>query len=81
MASQKVVAIYEHGILRLLGPLDAEEGQRLHVSVEPADQAENGGNVLEMMFHFYDDVPEEERREIEKIILDRRDFLGDRPSV
>jgi len=71
MTSQTVEAIYEHGTLRLLGPVDADEGQRVRVSVEPINQEKE--NVLELMFHFYDGVPEEERREIEKIILDRRD--------
>ena len=79
MATQTVEAVYEHGILRLLGPLNAEEGQRVRVSVESVEEEKE--NVLELMFHFYDGVPEEERREIEKIMLDRRDFFGDRQSA
>jgi predicted DNA-binding antitoxin AbrB/MazE fold protein len=79
MTKQVLDAVYEHGTLRLLSSLDAKEGQRVRVSVEPVEEEKE--NVLELMFHFYDDVPEEERREIEKIILDRRDFFGDRQSA
>ena len=79
MVNQIVEAIFEQGKLRLLGPLNVEEGQRVRLSVEPMEEEKE--NVLELMFHFYDDVPEEERREIEKIILDRRDFFGTRRSA
>ena len=79
MTNQIVEAVYEHGTLRLLGPLNVEEGQRVRLSVEPV--GEDKENVLELMFHFYDDVPEEERQEIERIVLDRRDFFGDRRSA
>jgi hypothetical protein len=56
--------------------MNAQEDQRIPVSFEPVEEEKE--NVLELMFHFYDDVPEKERQEIEKIVLDRRDFFGDR---
>ncbi len=45
------------------------------------EPGEEPGDLLEEMLHFYDGMSEEEINEIEKIILDRRDFFSGRPAV
>ncbi len=78
---QTLEVIYEGGVFRPITLPDTPigEGQRLRIAMLPVEQPEE--NVLEMMFHFYDDVPEEEQQEIKKIILDRRDFFGDKADA
>jgi len=75
MANQIVEAVYEHGELRLLGPLDAEEGQRLRLTVEPLDSDQDS---LELLRNIYAGLPEDEIGEIEKIIFDRSTWSRDK---
>ncbi len=79
---QELDAVYEHGTLRLLHPEKAkwEEGQQVRILVEDKQQS-NEEDLLESMFHFFDDLPQEEVREIQEIILDRRPFFGDRATL
>jgi predicted DNA-binding antitoxin AbrB/MazE fold protein len=74
---QTLNAVYEHGTFKPLHPEDVDlvEGQQVRIIVE-AVQPSNEEDLLEAMFHFFDDLPQEEVREIQKIILDRRDFFG-----
>ena len=78
---QMLMAIYEHGTLKPLHPedLDLAEGQQVRIIVE-AVQPSNEEDLLEAMFHFFDDLPQEEVQEIQKIILDRRDFFGEKSA-
>lgn len=78
---QTLNAVYEHGTLKPLHPedLDLAEGQQVRIIVE-AVQPSNEEDLLEAMFHFIDDLPQEEVREIQKIILDRRDFFSDKSA-
>lgn len=60
-----VEAVYEKGALRPLEPLDLAEGRHVRLQVEVEDPIELAGRV-------YDDLPDEEVAEIERIALDRR---------
>lgn len=60
-----VEAVCEKGALRPLEPLDLAEGQHVRLQVEEEDPIELAGRV-------YDDLPDEEVAEIERIALDRR---------
>jgi predicted DNA-binding antitoxin AbrB/MazE fold protein len=79
---QTIDAVYERGTLRILQPekVDLEEGQQVRIIVE-ATQSSDEEDLLEAMFHFFDDLPKEEVQEIQKIILDRHGFFGDRAAV
>ena len=51
--SQQVNAIYEHGVLKPLGPLDLDEKQVVTLSIEKSaeveERDENGPSLLEWM--------------------------------
>lgn len=74
---QPIDAIYEHGTFRILNTdtVKMPEGQHVRLIAEPVDKPEN---VLELLGRVYDGLSEEEIEEIEKIILDRSNFFGDR---
>lgn len=71
-------AVYEHGVFRALDPqaVKLSEGQRVRLVVEIADEALDS---LELLGQMYDGLSEEQINEIDKIVLDRSDFFGDRP--
>ncbi len=57
-------AVYEHGVLRPLAPVDLEEGQRVRFRLADEDPIELTGRV-------YDGLSEEDIAEVESIALDR----------
>ena len=69
-----VDAVYEHGSLRLLEPVDLEEGQRVRVDLH----TEDAEDPLEILAGVYNGLSEEEIGEVEDAILNRGPLFGDR---
>jgi predicted DNA-binding antitoxin AbrB/MazE fold protein len=75
---QMFEAVFEHGVLRLLGAPDVPftEGQHVRLVVDPLETppADN----LALAAQVYAGLSKEEIDEIEQIALERRAFFGDR---
>ena len=69
-----VDAVYEHGSLKLLEPVDLLEGQRVRVELH----AEGAEDPLEILAGVYDGLSEREIDEVEGAILHRRPLFGGR---
>ncbi|MGH9802583.1 MAG: antitoxin family protein [Blastocatellia bacterium] len=74
---QAVEAVFENGIFRVIEPsvLHIPEGQKVKLMVEETVQP-GRQDSLELLTTMYDGLSEQEIDEIERIILDRRDFFG-----
>ncbi|RIK83208.1 MAG: hypothetical protein DCC67_06140 [Planctomycetota bacterium] len=74
--SQMIVAVYQDGAFRPINPgeVDAIEGQRVMLVVQPDDIPE----PLRRLTSFFDGLPEEEIAPIEAVMLDRGNWSGDR---
>lgn len=73
---QVVDAVFEQGAFKVLNPsiLQLAEGQQVKLVIEePAPPEES---PLALAAKVYEGLSEEEIDEIERIILDRRDFFG-----
>lgn len=70
-----VRAIYEKGVLRILGHSrpDLQEGEHVRLHIERDERTEK---VLELAASVYKDLREEDVDEIERIALDRETFFG-----
>jgi len=69
-----VPAVYEHGVLTPLEPLDLPERQRVIITIHgPAP--ENPDEVLAEWQQVYKGLSEAEVSEIEAIVLDRSRFM------
>ena len=78
MTTKTCEAVYENGVFRpLVTPHEIADGQRVRLTVDPAPEPD----VLELAAKVYEGLSEEQIDEIEKVILDRRDFFGGRPAV
>jgi predicted DNA-binding antitoxin AbrB/MazE fold protein len=71
------MATYKNGVFRPLDELEIslEEGEAVRLTIEALPPPQSS---LELLFHLYYGLSEEEITEIEKIILDRRNFFPDR---
>lgn len=74
---RSIEAVYEGGALRPLEPLQLEEGQHVRIDVDAGEPMAD--DPLDLIGRVYDGLSEEEIREIEDIILDRRDLFAGRP--
>jgi len=72
---QTVEAIFENGSFKVIDPsaLHLSEGQKVKLVVEEQPKRKEG--PLELLTSMYDGLSEQEIDEIERIILDRRDFF------
>ena len=73
---QAVEAVFENGSFIVVdsSPLHLSEGQRVKLVVKDAPSPK--GNPVDLLAGMYEGLSEKEIDEIEKIILDRRDFFG-----
>ena len=80
MATRTFDAVFENGVFRPLSILDVAipEGQPVRLVVETSEPPKD---MLALATHVYDGLSEEQIEEIEKIILNRRAFFGDRSLV
>ena len=71
---QTLDAIYEKGEFHLVKSrgLPIPEGQHVQLVVEVPDNSED---VMTLVTHVYDGLPEKEIKKIEQISLDRRNFF------
>jgi predicted DNA-binding antitoxin AbrB/MazE fold protein len=73
-----VPAVYEHGVLTPLEPLDLAEHQRVIITIHgPAPQRPN--ETLDAWQRVYEGLSEEEVAQVEAIALDRSRFM--RPAT
>ncbi len=74
MTTHKLEAVFQNGVFLPVRPLAEaiEEGQHVQLVVEVPGALD----VIELAGRVFDDLPEEEQREIEAITLERRDFFG-----
>ena len=84
MPTQTLEAIYEGGAFRPTSPLELplSEGESVRLSVEavPAVRSvDEKFDILEALGSLFDDIPEEERREIEKHWVRRPLFRSPAP--
>lgn len=80
MLKQMFDAVFENGIFRPLTHLDIPilEGQQVRLVVETPESPEE---VLELATRVYNNLSEEQIDEIERIIVNRRDFFGQGQSL
>jgi predicted DNA-binding antitoxin AbrB/MazE fold protein len=75
---QAVEAVYENGGFRLIDPANWQflEGQKVRLIIEPPLESET--NPLDLAAQVYEGLSESQIEEIERIVLDRSDFFGER---
>jgi predicted DNA-binding antitoxin AbrB/MazE fold protein len=75
-------AVFEHGVFRLLTPLQTPlaEGQAVRIIVDPV-QPESPEAILELATRVYDGFSQQDIAELEDMILDRSNFSKDRDLV
>ena len=73
---QTLDAVYEKGVFRPLQSPELSEGQRVRLEVEtpPGETVED---ILELAANVYEGLSDEQIDEIERVVLDRKDFFGD----
>ena len=71
-------AIYQDGAFKLLTPLSSKikEGETVKLTVETKEISPE--EMLELAGKVYEGLSEEEIDELEKIVLDRSNFFGER---
>ena len=76
--AQKIEAIYQNGMFKPLTPLSEEisEGKTVILSVKTREESAN--EILKAAENFYEGLSESEIAEIEKVMLDRSNFIGDK---
>ncbi|MDA0747267.1 MAG: antitoxin family protein [bacterium] len=73
---QTLDAVYEKGVFRPLKTPELSEGQHVRLEVEaPSEEAFD--DLLELAANVYEGLSDDQIDEIEKIVLDRKDFFGD----
>ena len=74
---QTLDAIFINGVFQPLNPktISIIEGQRVRLVVEPIDSSEN---TLDLATSVYKDLSEDQIDDVEKIILNRKDFFKGR---
>ena len=77
---QTIKAIYQNGMFKPLNPVseEFEEGKKVKLVVEIELESEEVNPIMKLAENFYDDLSEEDVDEIEKVMLDRSNFFGDR---
>jgi predicted DNA-binding antitoxin AbrB/MazE fold protein len=75
-------AVFEHGVFRLLTPLQTPlaEGQAVRIMVDPVEP-ESPEAILDLATRVYSGFSEQEIEELEATILDRSNFTKDRVPV
>lgn len=78
--TQKIEAIYQNGMFKPLTPIPEEisEGEEVIISIKSKE--EYADEILKLAENFYEDMTEQEIKEIEEIMLDRSNFFGGRTS-
>lgn len=73
---QVVEAVFENGSFKVVdsSTLHLSEGQKVKLTVEEPSLPQD--DPVELLTKMYEGLSEQEIDEIEKIILDRRDFFG-----
>ncbi len=76
--AQKIEAIYQNGMFKPLTPLSEEisEGKTVILSVKTREESAN--EILKAAENFYEGLSESEIAEIEKVMLDRSNFIGNK---
>ena len=76
--TQTIEAIYQNGIFKPITPVseNLEEGKKVKLVVE--SETEEVNPIMKLAENFYEGLSEEDIEEIEKVALDRSNFLGDR---
>ncbi len=72
-----VDAVYEHGSLKLLEPVNLQEGQRVRVELH----TEEAEDPLEILTSVYDGLSDREIEEVEDAILHRSPLFGGRERL
>ncbi len=74
--TQTIEAIYQNGMFKPLNPISESisEGEKVKLVVE----IEEENPIMKLAENFYEGLSEEDIDEIEKIVLDRSNFFGDR---
>jgi predicted DNA-binding antitoxin AbrB/MazE fold protein len=80
MTTQIVRAVYEEGIFRPVAcsNIKIPKGQQVLLVVETEEKPKD---ILSLAMHVYDGLSEEEVDEIEKIVLDRESFFGEKANA
>jgi len=75
---QTIEAVYQNGMFKPLNPVSEEitEGKTVEITIK--DKESSANEIMKLAENFYEGLSEEEINEIEKIALDRSNFLGDR---
>ena len=73
---QSVDAVYENGCLKLLEPVDLQEGRRVRMEIDTGDVED----PLEVLARVYDGLSEREIEEIEAVVLKRGPLFSGKES-
>ena len=74
---QAVDAVYENGVFKPLKSPSLSDGQLVRLEIEPAFET-SSDDLLELAAKVYEGLSDQQIAEVEKIVLDHRDFFGDR---
>jgi predicted DNA-binding antitoxin AbrB/MazE fold protein len=74
---QAVDAVYENGVFKPLKSPSLSDGQLVRLEIETALET-SCDDLLELAAKVYEGLSDQQIAEVEKIVLDRRDFFGDR---
>lgn len=69
--TRTIEAVFKNGAFRPVGPIDLNDGQHVKISIEVSEN-----DPLALIQEVYAGLSEEDIDEIEKVILDRRDFFS-----
>ena len=75
------IAVYEHGTLRPLAPIDLAEGERVEVTVERSRPQATFEEIAALARAVYEGLSEEEIDEIEKEFHRPMSMFGDREPL
>jgi predicted DNA-binding antitoxin AbrB/MazE fold protein len=76
--TQTIEAIYQNGIFKPLMPVSEEIGEGKKVKLTVEAESEEVNPIMKLAENFYEGLSEEDIEEIERIALDRSNFMGDR---
>ena len=74
-----VDVIFENGVFKPLGPTGIPEGKRLRIRMESASEPASE-DILALAAEVFNGLSEDEKDEVEKIALSRKQFFWDRSS-
>jgi predicted DNA-binding antitoxin AbrB/MazE fold protein len=80
--TQTIEAIFQDGMFKPLNPFSEEiaEGRRVKLVVETDSESEEENLIMKLAENFYEGLSDNDVEEMERIMLDRSNFFGERTN-